>query len=159
MSVFSRKWGVELLLPMSLPMQLGDGTVKSKDRSKYKLCCKLKSQKRSSQPSKPLLSMQGLPHPSLCVFLPSEKHLDFGSPYSYNPTTSGEVEHPLMCLGAPALHFMPNFGWPGRLSQIIFQIFLRVSCIPSPDICPGQLTGLFPSSSTGSPTEFCSFRI
>lgn len=119
----------------------------------------LKSQKRSSQPFKPLLSVIGLPHPSLWVFFPSEKHLDVERPCSRNPTTSGEVEHPLMCLGAPALHFRPNFGWPGRIAQMMFQIFLRVSRIPSPDICPGQLTGLFLSPSTGSSTTFYSCRI
>lgn len=96
---------------------------------------------------------------TVCVFFPSEKHLDVESPCSHNPATSGEMEHPLMCLGAPALHFRPNFGWPGRIAQMIFQIFLRVSCIPSPDICSGQLTGLFLSPSTGSSTKFCSSRI
>lgn len=45
------------------------------------------------------------------------------------------------------------------IAQVLFQVFLRVSRVPSPHICQTQQTGLFLSPSTGSPIKFHSFRI
>ncbi|EOB00762.1 hypothetical protein Anapl_05903 [Anas platyrhynchos] len=42
---------------------------------------------------------QGLLGPSqaLCVFFPAEKHPDVAGPCSDSSTTTGKVQHPLMC--------------------------------------------------------------
>lgn len=99
--------------------------------------------------------------------LPSVKNQNVG-PASYlslwnspmakwNTLWSTEVHLPLSsCQTLGGQEGLLTFS---RIAWVVFQLFLRVSCVPSPDICQGQSAGLSLSPSTGSPIKFCSFRI
>lgn len=125
---------------------------------------------KSSFPLKTILILQ--PHattitqllwPSLCEELRCETWF-VPVPLKFS---KGQVEHPLifsevhlLLSSCQILGGQEGLLTLSRTAQVTFQAFLRAVCIPSSDICQGQLqAGLFFSPSTDSSTKFCSFRI